>query len=184
MKSVVVPPSMSMGRRDFLRTGLFGAMALSTVSFSAALTGCASAPPAAGLRVLRDSDLVVLRALMPVVLNGAMPADATRENVISESLQLLDNLLEGSSRAGQQQLHQLLDLMTFPPTRRLVAGMQHDWAAASRDDVNSFLNKWRDSRFSLLRAGYLALTQMIAMNWYLQPRSWAAINYVPPRVIG
>jgi len=121
---------------------------------------------------------------MPVVLNGAMPADATRENVISESLQLLDNLLEGSSRAGQQQLHQLLDLMTFPPTRRLVAGVQHDWAAASPDDVNSFLNKWRDSRFSLLRAGYLALTQMIAMNWYLQPRSWAAINYVPPRVIG
>jgi hypothetical protein len=59
MKSVVVPPSMSMGRRDFLRTGLFGAMALSTVSFSACLTGCASAPPAAGLRVLRDSDLVL-----------------------------------------------------------------------------------------------------------------------------
>jgi hypothetical protein len=105
--------------------------------------------------------------------------------VISESLQLLDNLLGRKQQAGQQQVHQLLDLMTFPPTRRLVAGVQHDWAQrASPDDVNSFLNKWRDSRFSLLRAGYLALTQMIAMNWYLQPRSWAAINYVPPRVVG
>lgn len=184
MKPAVVPPSINVGRRDFLRTGLFGAMALSTVSFSALLSGCASAPPAPGLRVLREGDMVVLRALMPVVLDGALPADASRERAVNETLQVLDGLLEASSRAGQQQVRQLFDLMTFAPTRRLVAGLQRDWAEASAAEVNDFLNGWRNSRVGMLRAGYLALTQMLTMSWYLQPRSWAAINYVPPRVMG
>ncbi len=175
---------INSGRRDFLRAGLFGTMALSTVSLTAMLTGCASAPPAAGMRVLRESDLVVLRALMPVVLDGAFPVDESREKVLTESLQLLDALLEGSSGAGQQQVRQLFDLMTFAPTRRLVAGLAQDWAHASPTEINDFLNAWRNSRIGLLRAGYLALTQMLTMNWYMQPRSWAAIHYVPPQVVG
>lgn len=184
MKQGEVLPSVNIGRRDFLRTGFFGAMALSTVSFSALLAGCASAPPATGLRILRESDLVLLRALMPVVLDGALPEDDSREKVVNESLQLLDGLLEASSRAGQQQLRQLFDLMTFAPTRRFVVGLERDWAEASPAEINAFLNGWRNSRVGMLRAGYLALTQMLTMNWYLQPRSWAAINYVPPRVVG
>lgn len=185
MKPAVVMPPANTGRRDFLRTGFWGAITLSTISFSsAALTGCASAPPATGLRVLRESDLVVLRALMPVVLDGALPVDDTREKVLSESLRLLDGLLEASSRAGQQQVRQLFDLLTFAPTRRVVAGLEHDWSRASSAEVGAFLDSWRGSRVSLLRSGYLALTQMITMNWYMQPRSWAAINYVPPRVVG
>lgn len=172
------------GRRDFLRTGLMGALALSTVSLTAMLTGCASAPPAAGMRVLRDGDLVMLRALMPAVLDGALPTDASRDKALDESLSLLDGLLAASSRAGQQQVHQLFDLMTFAPTRRLVVGLENDWPSSSPADIDAFLVSWSQSRFGMLRAAYIALTQMITMNWYMQPRSWAAINYVPPRVVG
>lgn len=184
MQPTEMSSPLQTGRRDFLRVGVLGAMALSTVSFSAMLTGCASAPPASGLRVLRESDLVLLRALMPVVLEGAFPTDDSRVKVLNDSLQLLDALLVGSSHAGQQQVRQLFDLMTFAPTRRLVVGLEQDWAQAAAADINTFLNSWRNSRIGMLRAGYLALTQMLTMNWYLQPRSWAAINYVPPRVVG
>ena len=184
MKPVAVPLSVDTGRRDYLRTGFWGALTLSTVSFSAALTGCASAPPADGLRVLRAGDLVVLRALMPVVLEGALPVDESRAVVVNESIQLLDSLLAASSRAGQQQVNQLIDLLTFPPTRYTVAGLDKDWAEASPADISAFLASWSHSRFGLLRAGYIALTQMIAMNWYMQPRAWGAINYIPPRVVG
>lgn len=184
MQPTEMSSSLQAGRRDFLRVGVLGAMALSTVSVSAMLTGCASAPPASGLRVLRESDLVLLRALMPVVLEGTFPTDDSREKVLNDSLQLLDSLLAGSSNAGQQQVRQLFDLMTFAPTRRLVVGLEQDWAQAVPADINAFLNSWRNSRIGMLRAGYLALTQMLTMNWYLQPRSWAAINYVPPRVVG
>ena len=185
MKPVAASLSVDTGRRDFLRTGFWGALTLSTVSFSAALTGCASAPPAAGLRVLRAGDLVVLRALMPVVLDGALPADESRAVVVNESIQLLDSLLAGSSRAGQQQVSQLFDLLTFPPTRYTVVGLDKDWAEASPADISAFLASWSQSRFGLLRVGYTALTQMIAMNWYMQPRAWSTINnYIPPRVVG
>lgn len=184
MKPVAELSPANLGRRDFLRMGVMGALALSTVSLTAMLTGCASAPPASGMRILRDGDLVMLRSLMPVVLDGALPKDASREKAIEDSLSLLDGLLAASSRAGQQQVHQLFDLMTFAPTRRLVVGLSDDWSKSTPADMNAFLVSWRDSRFDMLRAAYIALTQMITMNWYMQPRSWAAINYVPPRVLG
>lgn len=175
-------PPADAGRRDFLRTGLLGTLALSTVSFSAVLSGCASAPPARGLRVFRDSDLPVLRAVMPVVLAGAMPTDASLPKILEESIQSLDALLAASSHSGQKQVQQLFDLLTFPPTRYAVAGLDTGWANASPEAVNAFLDSWRQSRFGLLRGGYIALCQMMQMNWYLQPRSWAALNYMPPRV--
>lgn len=184
MKPATALPPVDQGRRNFLRMGMTGTLVLSTVSFTAMLSGCASAPPAAGLRVLRAPDLVILRALMPVVLAGALPSDESRERVLDESLNLLDGLLAASSRAGQQQVCQLFDLMAFAPTRRLVVGLDKDWDKASPDEIEAFLTAWSKSRFDMLRAAYIALTQMITMNWYLQPRSWSAINYVPPRVVG
>lgn len=184
MKSATALPPVDQGRRDFLRLGMTGTLVLSTVSFTAMLSGCASVPPAAGLRVLRAPDVVILRALMPVVLAGALPSDDSRERVLDESINLLDGLLAASSRAGQQQVGQLFDLMAFAPTRRLVVGLDKEWDKASPDEINAFLTAWSKSRFDMLRAAYIALTQMITMNWYLQPRSWGAINYVPPRVVG
>lgn len=184
MKSATALPPVDQGRRDFLRMGMTGTLVLSTVSLSAMLAGCASAPPATGFRVLRAADIAVLRALMPVVLAGAMPTDDSRERVLDESVSLLDGLLAASSRAGQQQVHQLFDLMAFGPTRRLVVGLDKEWDKASPAEIDAFLTAWSRSRFDMLRAAYIALTQMITMNWYLQPRAWAAINYVPPRVVG
>lgn len=184
MKPVDMLPPADAGRRDFLRIGLMGALTLSAVSFSAVLTGCASAPSARGMRVFRESDLPVLRAIMPVVMAGAMPTDDTLPGVLEESILSLDALLAASSRAGQKQVQQLFDLLTFPPTRYAVAGMDTDWASATPEAVNAFLEKWRHSRVALLRGGYIGLCQMMDMNWYLQPRSWAAINYIPPHVVG
>jgi len=102
MKPATALPPVDQGRRDFLRLGMTGTLVLSTVSFTAMLSGCASVPPAAGLRVLRAPDVVILRALMPVVLAGALPSDDSRERVLDESINLLDGLL-AAREAGRWQ---------------------------------------------------------------------------------
>lgn len=169
-------------RRQFLRVGLMGALTLSTVSTVAVLTGCSAPPPARSFRFLRDSDLKVLRALLPVLLAGALPAGASAAAAVEETLHTMDHLVFGSSRAGQKQLSQLFDLLSMPATRYTVVGLSQDWDKASASDINAFLVNWSQSRFQMLRAGYLGLGQLANMSWYLQPRSWAAIGYVPPRV--
>lgn len=170
-------------RRQFLRVGAMGALALSTVSLTALLTGCASSPRPQGFKVLRESDLGILRALAPVVLDGQLPAGAAQAAAIDDLLRTLDEFLAGTSAAGQKQIGQLFDLLHMPATRYALAGLSSPWPEADRADLEEFLAHWRGSRFEMLRAGYGALTQMLNMMWYFLPQSWAAIGYVPPHVV-
>ena len=172
------------GRRDFLRTGFWGAVALSTLSTAALLSGCSSSPLQNGLQLFRQSDVKVLRALVPVVMAGELSGTAAqRAGEVDEAIAALDRFLFATSAAGRKQIHQLFDLLSFPLTRFTLAGLHRDWEQASPAEVEAFLVRWRDSRLQMLRGGYIALTQLINMVWYMQPRTWPAINYVPPRVV-
>jgi hypothetical protein len=173
----------SESRRHFFRVGFMGALALSTASAVAVLAGCSTPPTAKGFRVLRDSDLKVLRALIPVVLAGAMPAGDAAKPLIEETMHALDAFIYGTSRAGHKQIGQLFDLLSMPATRYAVAGLHEDWDKSSVADITAFLERWKTSRFDMLRGAYTGVTQMIVMNWYMQPRAWTAINYIPPRVV-
>ena len=51
---------------------------------------------------------------------------------------------------------------------------------SSAEELQSFLMRWRTSRFDLQRASYRALTQMTQAAWYGLPTSWAAIGYAGP----
>lgn len=170
-------------RRQFLKVGFFGALALSTISTAALLSGCSTPPAASGFRLLRDSDLKVLRVLVPVLLAGELPDGEAGRIALEDTLHTLDNFLFGTSRAGHKQIGQLFDLLSMPATRYTVVGLSNDWEKSSPEEIRAFLDKWSKSRLQMLRAGYMGLTQMINMIWYLQPRSWAAIGYVPPRVM-
>lgn len=176
-------PAAALSRRQFLRIGLFGSMALSTISATALLTGCSRLTAAQGFQVLRDSDLKVLRAVVPVVLAGELPQDRTASAAVEETLHTFDAFLRGTSLTAQKQFGQLLDLLHMPVTRYTIAGLSSDWGEAAPAEIATFLEHWRRSRFDTLRAGYSGLTQAVNMMWYLQPRSWAAINYLPPRVV-
>lgn len=160
-----------------------GSIALSTVSATALLTGCASAPLASGFKVLRDTDVVILRALTNVVLEGELPSGADRTAAIDDTVKTLDGFLAGTSVAGQKQLLQLFDLMHMPATRYTVVGLSSPWDEAAPADIAQFLSHWRNSRFEMLRAGYTGLTQALNMMWYMLPRSWAALGYQPPHVL-
>lgn len=174
-------PPADPGRRSFLRTGVLGALTLTTVSSSALLlSGCSSAP-ATGYRLLRPHHVPVLIALVPAVLAGV---PAARESATVQSLvHSIDDFVFHTSRANHKQFLQLLDLLGAGLGRRLVAGLEHDWSEAAVAEVQAFLVRWRDSRVGLFRLGYGGLVQAIVMNWYLQPAAWPAIGYEPPRHI-
>lgn len=171
----------SQSRRHFLKVGTMGAIALSTVSVTAVLTGCASQPVATGFRLFRESDLEVLRAMLPVVLAGRLKADDV--DAREKALHRMDEFLYGTSQAGHKQIHQLFDLLSMPVTRYTVVRIASPWSEASAEDINGFLTRWMNSRFALLRGAALALPQMISMAWYQAPETWASIGYVPPAVV-
>ena len=157
-------------RREFLKTGLAGGLLLNVAAFAR--------PAENGGRT------VVLNALIPVMLTGALPAaGAGRLELIARTLTGVQRPTAGLSPATQKEIGQLFDLLAFPLTRMLAAGIWSPGPEATPAAIGNFLGSWRHSRFDLLQSGYAALHDLIFGAWYARPDTWAAIGYPgPPEV--
>lgn len=133
------------------------------------------------LKKIANKDAACVAALAPAVLKGALPDDPTARLIaINEVVEAFDRTVAGLSPAVQKEVEELLSLLTFSLTRRLVAGVSKPWDQASEEDVTDFLNNWRQSRFALLQQGYQALVRVIVACWYGNPLSWGKISYDGP----
>jgi hypothetical protein len=163
-------------RRQFLQVGAAGAALL-----VAARLLDRPAPTLPSYRVLDGGSASIIAALVPVVLAGALPAASPqRETAAREVVEAFDRAISGLSPAVRGEIDDLLGVLRFGPTRWLLTGIASPLGEASAADVAAFLSRWRASRFDLMRAGYQALTQLIAAAWYDNPLSWPAIGYPGP----
>ncbi|WP_153785511.1 twin-arginine translocation pathway signal protein [Pseudomonas sp. EMN2] len=161
-----------MHRRDLLRFSLGASVFLGTAS----LIGCSKQAPSAGYQVLRDDDLPLLRALIPVVLAGTQATEAL-------VLHSLDGKLAALSPAMLKLTRQLFDVLSLPLTRGPLTGVWGSWSEASKTDVEAFLVRWGSSSLNLLRQGHASLLQLLSMAWYERPEAWAACGYPgPPKI--
>lgn len=161
-------------RRQFLRVGLFSALALGTV-------GAWRASAAAGPRAAADPRRQILAAVIPVMLAEALPSEPqVRAEALEATLDGVEAAIAGMPPAAQQEIGELFDLLAFGPTRWLLTGIGGAWNEASEAELGRFLARWRHSFWSLPQAGYQALHQIILGTWYSQPRAWAAIGYGGP----
>lgn len=171
-------------RRAFLQAGAAGSALLLAGRWLARARAAPAAAEGVALRHLTGADALMLRRLVPVVLDGALPGDSgQRASAVTEVLAGIDLAIHYQSPAARRQIADLFGLLTSGVTRALVAGVWSAWDEASTEDVRAFLSRWRDSRFALLRSAYLGLTQLIVGSWYGNPRAWPRIGYPgPPRL--
>ena len=157
-------------RREFLKTGLAGALLLN-------VAGCTR--PAQG-----NGRTVVLTAPRPMFLAGVVRrAGATRPELMARTVAGVHKAIAGLALATQKEVGELFDLLSFTPTRMIVAGVWSPWPEASAEAIGRFLESWRNSRFDLLKSGYAALHDLIFSAWYARPDTWTAIDYPgPPKV--
>lgn len=161
-----------MHRRDLLRFSLGASIFLSATG----LVSCTAQTSAQGYQRLRDDDLPLLRALIPVVLAGTQAAETW-------VLHSLDHKLAALSPEMLKLTRQLFDVLSLPLTRGPLTGVWGAWEQASPTQVTAFLQRWQDSSLNLLRMGHASLLQLLQMAWYERPESWAACGYPgPPKI--
>ncbi|WP_336332730.1 twin-arginine translocation pathway signal protein [Pseudomonas putida] len=161
-----------MHRRDLLRFSLGASVFLAGTS----LVACTPQTAATGYQALRDDDLPLLRALVPVVLAGTQAAETL-------VLRSLDHKLAALSPEMLKLTRQLFDVLSLPLTRGPLTGVWGAWEQASPTQVTAFLQRWQDSSLNLLRMGHASLLQLLQMAWYECPESWAACGYPgPPKI--
>jgi hypothetical protein len=146
-------------RRQFIKTGLAGAVALAAGGawFAASAND-------------EEAD-ALFRAVGRAVLDGVMPADGLAGMRVA---------IAGLSASAQAEIDQLVGLLTFPPTRLLLTGIAHSWDRATANEVAAFLQRWRSSRLNLLKSGYAALHDLALGAHYGAPQNWLAIGYAGP----
>lgn len=172
----------ALSRRGLLKFSLGATAFLATAGMGASLSGCSSSVPANGFTTLRSADLMFLRALLPVMLDGAL-TDANRSTAVEDTLKTLDNGLNHLSPEMLKLTRQLFDVLGMAVTRGPLTGIWGSWENASADDIRAFLNRWENSSLSLLRMGHSSLLQMVMMAWYSRRESWAHCGYPGPPAV-
>lgn len=171
-----------LSRRSLLKVGLLGSALLGTAGLTATLSGCSASSPANGFLVLRDSDLPFLRALIPVMLDGAVAAEKLPQ-AVDGTLQSLDYNLAHLSPEMLKLTQQLFDVLALPITRGPLTGVWGGWAGASAGDMRQFLQRWQNSSIGLLRMGHASLLQLVMMAWYGRQEAWAHCGYPGPPTV-
>ncbi|WP_077046079.1 twin-arginine translocation pathway signal protein [Pseudomonas sp. KK4] len=179
-------PSLSdtpaLSRRDLLKFSLGASAFLTTAGLSASLSGCSSSVAESGFAVLRRGDLLFLRALVPVMLDGAV-TEERMPAAVDETLKSLDYNLDHLSPQMLKLTRQLFDVLGMAVTRGPLTGIWGSWENASANDMRRFLHRWENSSLSLLRMGHSSLLQLVMMAWYGRKESWAHCGYPGPPTV-
>lgn len=172
-----IPPRLT--RRTLLKVGAAGGAALLLARWLYTGTSITT-PPDARFIALDASAQAIVAAIVPVLLEGALPTGQDAGPARADVVTGVDQAITGLPPAARKELEELFSLLAFAPTRCLIAGIWSPWPEASRESVAAFLDAWRDSRFALLRSAYGALHQLVFGAWYGQPKAWQAIGYPGP----
>lgn len=173
---------LDLSRRSFLKLGLAGSLALGSTSLVASLAGCGKREQAIaqGFAFLRDEDVVLFRALTPVILGEALPTDERREALVAETLARLDGACFLLEPTGAQALLKLFDLLHMRVARWLTTGVSAPWDQASVADIEQFLERWRGSSIEAFNGGYRFLSKLVASSYYAIPSTWPQAGYPGP----
>jgi hypothetical protein len=165
---------MALNRRSFLRAGMAGALLLSTVGGVYRLT---RSPAALQAFVLDDQGRAVLRALIPVLLDGVVGQDgAAAQAALERTIATIRQL----PLRTQKEVQDVFALLALGPARRLLAGVPDGWAQAKPEDIAAFLQSWRVHRVGMLQTAYHALHDLVLGAWYSDPAAWPVVGYPGP----
>ncbi|RKS19999.1 hypothetical protein BJ917_3887 [Pseudomonas sp. WPR_5_2] len=174
--------SPALSRRGLLKFSLGASAFLATAGLGASLSGCSSSVPASGFAALRSGDLMFLRALIPVMLDGAVAVEH-KSDAVEGALKSLDYSLDHLSPEMLKLTRQLFDVLGMAVTRGPLTGIWGSWENASGDEIRHFLARWQNSSLSLLRMGHSSLVQLVMMAWYGRKESWAHCGYPGPPAV-
>ena len=169
---------MATTRRTFMQVGALAALALAA---GGGIYRATRGPAPAQRFVLDGEARAVLEAIVPAMLDGALPRDpAARGAAIAAAAGRTHQAILSLPLATQKEIADLFGLLALGPARRWLAGVPDAWTSAGVAQVGAFLQGWRTSRFATLQTAYRALHDLIIGPWYADPSTWDAIGYPGP----
>lgn len=160
-----------MERRQFIMLGLAAGATLAT--------GVTLYPlAAADESERRDAAVLVLDAILPALLLGALPTEPQlRQNALQQTRNAALEFLPFLPKRSQAELSQLFLLLTQQLTRLALTGHQLAMGELSISQRLALLETWRTSYLTVLQQAFNGLRALLMGAFYGQPMQWPALNY-------
>ncbi|MDX1677052.1 hypothetical protein [Arsukibacterium sp.] len=125
---------------------------------------------------------LVLSALLPALLYGALPEDATLAAAeLARTKAAVTDFMPFLPVRQQQELHQLFNLLAHRISQLGLTGHLTQLAALTVQQRLALLDSWRDSFLEILQQAYHGLRELLYGAYYGQPEHWDALAYTAPR---
>tara|TARA_R110002126_G_scaffold43555_25_gene124969 strand:+ start:240 stop:731 length:492 start_codon:yes stop_codon:yes gene_type:complete len=125
---------------------------------------------------------LVLSALLPALLYGALPEDATLATAELNRTQVaINDFLPFLPLRQQQELHQLFNLLANRISQLGLTGHLTQLADLTIQQRFALLDSWRDSYLEVLQQAYHGLRELLYGAYYGQPEHWQTLAYTAPR---
>ncbi len=168
-----------MKRRTLMKLGIGAAAVLALAGGGMALLR----PGWVDGRLSADAS-IVMRAVARAVLDGNLPADAVeREAALHGHMLRLGATIAGFPAATQDELSQLLALLSSAPGRTLLAGLHTAWDEAGVEELSASLQTMRTSSLALRQQAFHALRDLTNGAYFADRSTWPMLGYPGPTPI-
>lgn len=129
-----------------------------------------------------DNRALVLSAILPALLYGALPTDSTAAvAALQRTEQAVTDFMTFLPIRQQQQLDQLFNLLANRFSRLGLSGYWLTLDKLTAPELLTLLQCWRDSYLLLLQQAFHGLRELLYGAYYGQPEHWQALAYTAPR---
>ncbi|RVU39875.1 hypothetical protein EOE67_08130 [Rheinheimera riviphila] len=163
-----------MQRRQFIMLGLAAGATLAT--------GVSLYPLAvADQQERRDAAALVLDAILPALLLGALPQDPKQQQLaLLQTRNAALDFLPFLPKRTQAELAQLFLLLSEQVTRLALTGHLIALDQLSIQQRLQLLESWRISYLALLQQAFNGLRALLLGAYYGHPAQWPALSYQAP----
>lgn len=165
-----------MQRRTLLQLGLGSAVALG-------LAGIAAAHWESPLRQghLSPTARDIFLSVGAAILDGSLPtAPAARTVVLEGLIERVEVLIAGLPGATQDELAELLSVLSVAAGRIALFGLWSSWTETSPERMQQHLQVLRTSNIGLRQQVYHAFHDVVNGAFYADEKTWAMLGYGGP----
>ncbi|MFC4653594.1 MULTISPECIES: hypothetical protein [Rheinheimera] len=128
-----------------------------------------------------DSATLVVEALLPALLAGALPHDPQlAAQQLRQTRQAVLQYLGFLAKSQQAQLHQLFAVLETDLLRLALTGHWLSLTELPLVERLRLLDSWRDSYLQLMQQAYAACKELLLGAYYGDPAHWQPLQYQPP----
>ncbi len=165
-----------MKRRTLLQLGLAGSVAVG-------LAGLAATQWESPLRQGRLSATArdIFASVGAAILDGCLPSEpAARTAAIGAMIDRVERVIAGLPGATQDELAELLGILSTGPGRVGVFGLWSGWRETGTASMGTHLQALRVSALAMRRQVYQAFHEIVNGAYFADDKTWALLGYAGP----